>query len=88
MVPKPKAEPGEQTPTTTGRAWCQLCAQNTVTVFSVCALPSQRISPLSEQLLSPLLFFLKFSVGDWEAGRGKGEAACKDEAAHEKKAAE
>lgn len=87
MVPKPEAEPGEQSPTTTGRARCQLCAQNTVTVFSVCP-PLQRISPLSEQLLSPLLFFLKFSAGDWEAGRGKGEAACKDEAAHEKKAAE
>lgn len=39
MVPKPEAEPGEQSPTTAGRAWCQLCAQNTVTVFSVCALP-------------------------------------------------
>lgn len=72
MVPKPEAEPGEQTPTTAGRATCQHCAQNTVTVFSVCALPSQRISPLSEQLLSPFLFFLNFSVGDWEAGRGKG----------------
>lgn len=64
-VPKPEAEPGEQTPTTTGRLTCQHRAQNTVPMFSgVRALLLQRIRPLSEQLLSPFLFFLKFSAGD------------------------
>lgn len=40
-----------------------LCPEHRDRVFWACALRSQRISPLSEQLLSPFLFFLKFSEG-------------------------
>lgn len=58
VVPKPEAEPGEQTPATTGRATCQHCAQNTVTVFSVCVPSPRRESALC--LNNSFLLFFSF----------------------------
>lgn len=71
MVPKPEAEPGEQTPTITGRATCQHCAQSTATMSSMCVPFACRESALC--LNNSFLLFFSFWSFQLVTGKWGGE---------------